>query len=741
MAAPNPLEAFIWGSGGQRKTQDQIAREREIAAALAEAGMDYSPVQHWTQGAARAAQGLAGGLKERWADEADASNRGAWGESWGNVFGGGASADPVAAALAGDSPALSAIDGASPSSGGGMDAYRNAIASIESAGSGDYGAIGPIHPELGRALGRYQVMEANIGPWSQQVLGREVSPDEFMANPELQDAIFDGIFGGYVNEYGPEGAAQAWFSGPGGVGQMGRRDVLGTTNSAYTDKFTAALGGGTPDASAYVPAQVASLDPSMNAVMTPEMHAGFAAANPDDLMRTGPNTATAPADPSAMMRTLPNVPQSGIDILGGITGGDLPNLSPVATRDDAQALGIPEFSGLQPPPGPGTGEIVSWQAPDGSTRTAEMTETPGISRAITAQAPSYDMAQLLGLMGDPNAEYASPAQQQIMQALLGQQMDQQDPRNQIEMLILQEELNALQNPTPAAPEYEIVDGEVVWLNPSQQTATSGGQFGQPDTTSAMQNYEYLIGQGTDPQMAMDRAFTGGVTVNNIPAADAGTNSFFRGLADAERGNYETMLTNGQNAGRTLAQLDQLEGLLANTPQGFEAAATAAAGNFGIDLGNATGVQAAEALINQMVPAQRPPGSGPMSDADLELFKRSVPRLINQPGGNEMIIQTMRDINTYDRALADLIQEYTWRGEMAQTDEEAIAIRREMRGAISELQNPMENFNDRISGYRRDDAPTGGAGQSQANPDILPAPEGVSSDLWSVMTPEERALWQ
>lgn len=123
-----------------------------------------------------------------------------------------------------------------------MQQYRDAIASIESAGSGDYAAVGPTNPRLGRALGRYQIMEANIGPWSRQVLGYEVSPDQFMANPQIQDAIFDGIFGGYVQRFGPEGAAQAWFAGPGGVGKVNRQDVLGTNVGQYGQKFLKALG-------------------------------------------------------------------------------------------------------------------------------------------------------------------------------------------------------------------------------------------------------------------------------------------------------------------------------------------------------------------------------------------------------------------------------------------------------------------------------------------------------------------
>lgn len=119
--------------------------------------------------------------------------------------------------------------------------YRNAIASIESAGHGDYIAVGPRHPKLGRALGRYQIMESNVEPWGLEAIGRPVSVSEFMANPKIQDAIFDAKFGSYVDRYGERGASQAWFAGPGGVGKNSRSDVLGTTVGSYGDRFIKAL--------------------------------------------------------------------------------------------------------------------------------------------------------------------------------------------------------------------------------------------------------------------------------------------------------------------------------------------------------------------------------------------------------------------------------------------------------------------------------------------------------------------
>jgi hypothetical protein len=125
-------------------------------------------------------------------------------------------------------------------SGGTPEQYREAISSIESGGR--YDAVGPTHPSLGRALGKYQIMEANITRWSKEAIGRAVTSEEFLGSKEIQDAIFDHKFGGYVKQYGLEGAAQAWFAGPGGVGKTNRKDSLGTDVGSYGQRFVKALG-------------------------------------------------------------------------------------------------------------------------------------------------------------------------------------------------------------------------------------------------------------------------------------------------------------------------------------------------------------------------------------------------------------------------------------------------------------------------------------------------------------------
>ena len=138
--------------------------------------------------------------------------------------------------------------------------WANAIASIESAGSGDYSALGPITAKGNRAYGRYQVMDFNIGPWTEKYIGRRLTPEEFLASKEAQDAVFAGEFGGNVEKYGnPQDAASVWFTG---------KPVA--TGSGYVDKFNNALG------QMVLPMQNASFDPPMQtASFAPPMQNAF----------------------------------------------------------------------------------------------------------------------------------------------------------------------------------------------------------------------------------------------------------------------------------------------------------------------------------------------------------------------------------------------------------------------------------------------------------------------------------
>lgn len=136
-----------------------------------------------------------------------------------------------------------------------MERMAAAHRSIES--SNNYGALGPKHPKTGdRAYGAYQVMGANIPVWTKEVLGRAMTPEEFLQDKEAQDAVYKAKMGGYVNKYGVDGALRAWL-GP------AEKDFTGTSQEAYRNKFMAALNGGVaPQATGVAAADDAALPPN-----------------------------------------------------------------------------------------------------------------------------------------------------------------------------------------------------------------------------------------------------------------------------------------------------------------------------------------------------------------------------------------------------------------------------------------------------------------------------------------------
>lgn len=116
-----------------------------------------------------------------------------------------------------------------------MAAAAKAIKTIES--GGNYSALGPATRTGDRAYGAYQVMGANVGPWSEKHFGQRLTPDQFRANPQAQDAVFNGEFGRLSSRYGPEGASRAWFAGEGGMNRMAAKDVVGTNVGGYGSRF------------------------------------------------------------------------------------------------------------------------------------------------------------------------------------------------------------------------------------------------------------------------------------------------------------------------------------------------------------------------------------------------------------------------------------------------------------------------------------------------------------------------
>jgi hypothetical protein len=128
-----------------------------------------------------------------------------------------------------------------------MSDAKHRIAGIESGGR--YDAMGP---SVGgdRAHGKYQVMGANIPSWTQEALGRRMTPEEFLKSPEAQERVFEHHFGKYLAQHGNlADAASMWHSGVplSEARRQGRRDVNMSTND-----YVAKIMGGAPPAEAHM---------------------------------------------------------------------------------------------------------------------------------------------------------------------------------------------------------------------------------------------------------------------------------------------------------------------------------------------------------------------------------------------------------------------------------------------------------------------------------------------------------
>lgn len=148
--------------------------------------------------------------------------------------------------------------------------------------------------------------------------------------------------------------------------------------------------------------------------------------------------------------------------------------------------------------------------------------------------------------------------------------------------------------------------------------------------------------------------------------------------------FKSLSEDGFNARGDLDNIEAMAGALAQTPGGFSNLVIGAANQWGLgDMvsNNASSVQLAAAMINKLVPQQRPAGSGAMSDADLELFKQSLPQLQGTPDGNAMIVETMRGLAGYKRDMGTIAQR-AMAGEITQSE------------ALEQMRNlpdPLANF--------------------------------------------------
>jgi hypothetical protein len=107
-----------------------------------------------------------------------------------------------------------------PTGGKDFNSFVNAVVGQESGGK--YGAV---NPDSG-ALGRYQIMPNNVAPWARKAGLGNISANQFLQSPEIQNRVARYKLQQYYNMYGAAGAAVAWYAGPG----TARKYVRGVGN-------------------------------------------------------------------------------------------------------------------------------------------------------------------------------------------------------------------------------------------------------------------------------------------------------------------------------------------------------------------------------------------------------------------------------------------------------------------------------------------------------------------------------
>lgn len=614
--------AFVWGRNGRKLSPEEMAKQREIADAMMRKGMDYSPVGHWAQGAARVAEGVLGALDVRELDnEAKANkewNAGKFGEIASLLSGGGVSSQPAASTATGATiPMTSAAGEVSATSPVTGDTFAPFMDTIKTSVQNPY-ALAAI-AATGRAESGWSAANANR-TWS--------DPSE-SGQP--------GTAGGIMSWRGPRYQALA---ATGDLSPQGQAKFFLNEDPALIQKLNGAK----------------SLEEAQQLMNNAWAFAGYNRPGGESARRLG----------------------FAKGYLSGFQGGnaEVASLDPSAGMPAAQAIeAAAPASGYVDPMVSVQPRAPALPAPQTVAAPPSVAQPQQVAQA-TAPGGQPIPPAIMEVLSDPRADARTRGIAEILlkqnmarqQAAEEHRLKQSDPAYQLGLEKNRLEVENLRNP-------RVTPGDKLARERFDWEKENGGR------TSDIKEYEYARERGyegsfVDFQLAQKKAGAASTSVN-VGEGD----KFYENLDKKNAETFAAMSDSGMQARAKIGQIDRLEGLMANAPQGAIGALKQAAGEWGIATERLSDIQAASALLEKMVPEQRAPGSGPMSDADIKMFRASLPRVLNQPGGNQLIFQTMRGIAQYE----------TQMGEIADQVADRVISPAEGRKMIRELKNPLADF--------------------------------------------------
>jgi len=686
--------SFLFG-GDTNETPDSIRRKRDLVRALM--GASNAP-RNVGEGLNALGDGIVAGVLDRRADAAEKSGTDAANSLFNSIIGSPA-ATPGATGSA--MPQVSASGNIAPVDLSGNDVYNGFIDTVKT------GVTNPFGLAAVAATGR---AESGFDPKN---VNRTWSDPSASGQP--------GRAGGIMSWRGPRYAA---LSATGDLSPQGQakfflnenpqlikdlnnaksvEEAQNLMNRAWAFRGYDQPGGESARRLAYAQGflpkfqqqgggqQVASLDPSVG---MPEMPQNVPVPTP---------APTSPFIPKPMQGPMP------------FDNGRFGNAVPQATnQQDTASTQEPAMAPPLPAP----------------TTIAPSPQVASVPEVKVAQAgPQQQMPQAPRLLDgiDPriiqalNNPFLNPGQRAILQGMVEdnaarqraayeQQLKQSDPEYQLNLKKTQAELDKLNS-----PEYDFQvgrDGSI--FRTDKRTGNIQQVYGgKADLPNDVQEYEYAVKQlrdrGTPADQIPDYSTwsasqrRAGASQVNIDQKAEG--AFDTELAKKQAAAFDTMATEGLNARADIGVINELDSLL----QGQGGTLTGLAGiaaKYGIGGEGVDDLQAAQALINKLVPTQRAPGSGSMSDRDVELFSRSLPSLWNAPGGNAKILNVMKGLAQYKQAQGEIADQVIM-GEIS---------RQEARRQLRELPNPLEEFRSQtgpqkggrqpvvIDGYQIDEVP-------------------------------------
>ena len=313
-------------------------------------------------------------------------------------------------------------------------------------------------------------------------------------------------------------------------------------------------------------------------------------------------------------------------------------------------------------------DLTSLQTTMSAPKIATMTTT---AQNLYAAASQGNAEAVRGLLSEQLAA-AENAGDQTMIPMLRASLDQLDADPQAAMGALRSStgltLMGLKGPEYLKQMNEVLgvgaDATGTFKTLQERAKAAGLVEGSPE-------YQKFMLQGGEPDK--------GPLVQNV--VGAGETEFAKTAGKENAALFSTITNQGVTASRNLTELDTLEAVLSDVETGAGASVKAYLGKYGVATEGLDKIQAANAAIQRLIPTQRPPNSGTITEGDMRGFALSVPSLINQPGGNKIIIDTIRAINEYDVA-ASIISGRALDGELTPA---------QARQALRDLPNPLAEF--------------------------------------------------